>query len=110
MAVAELEFQSSLPADIFLGDEEIGMQKQDGWYLTGVHNVTTAVRRGVNYLSVRGFLSDNPEHFIIGVRGCLKVTYTDGKRNCSIRATGLKITACAGSGKTPKRRDGRPRR
>lgn len=90
VAVAELEFQSSLPADIFLGDEEIGMQKQDGWYLTGVHNVTTAVRRGGNYLSVRGFLSDNPEHFIIGVRGCLKVTYTDGKTELFDTSDGFK--------------------
>ncbi|MFR2943613.1 MAG: hypothetical protein ACLTKZ_00185 [Lachnospiraceae bacterium] len=90
VAVAELEFQSSLPADIFLGDEEIGMQKQDGWYLTGVHNVTTAVRRGVNYLSVRGFLSDNPEHFIIGVRGCLKVTYTDGETELFDTSDGFK--------------------
>ncbi len=76
---AELEFQSSLPIDIFFGDKQIPVEKIDGWYLSGVKNVTEFLKYGTNYLSIRGFLSDEPMRFHIGVRGCLKIVYANGK-------------------------------
>lgn len=76
---AELEFQSSLPIDIFLGNKQIFTEKIDGWYLSGIKNVTSLLEKRTNYLNVRGFLSDDPMRFFIGVRGCLKIVYAGGK-------------------------------
>ena len=75
---AEIEFQSNLPIDLFIGVTQIPTEKLNDWHVTGVQDVTAVIRNGENLINVRGFLSDNPMHFLAGVRGCLSVTYTDG--------------------------------
>ncbi len=87
---AELEFQSSLPIDIFLGNVQISTEKIGGWYLSGVKNVTEILKYGTNYLSIRGFLSDDPMHFHAGVRGCLKVVYANGTTENFSTSNGFK--------------------
>ena len=107
---AELEFQSSLPIDIFLGNKQIFTEKIDGWYLSGIKNVTSLLEKGTNYLNVRGFLSDDPMRFFIGVRGCLKIVYAGGKTEFFNTATDLNATACVILGRMTKRRTGKPSR
>lgn len=87
---AELEFQSSLPIDVFIGAEQISIEKTDGWYLTGIKDVAALLKNGINYLNIRGFLSDDPMCFLIGVRGCLKITYADGKMDCFSTSDGFR--------------------
>ncbi len=93
---AEIEFQSSLPIDLFIGNTQIPTEKVNGWHLTGVKDVTSALASGTNFINVRGFLSDNTMHFLAGVRGCLSVTYTDGTTENFDTSNGFTNSAMGG--------------
>ncbi|MBQ8758406.1 MAG: family 78 glycoside hydrolase catalytic domain, partial [Clostridia bacterium] len=76
---AELEFQCDNYLDVYLNGKYIpSMQTEDGWYLTGVVDVTEYVVSGVNRIGIRAYGTDEPMKYISGIRGCIKLTYTDG--------------------------------
>lgn len=76
---AVLEFQGDFAFDIFVNGTEIKTPDKSGsYYLSGLMDVTDLIKNGENILAIRAYLSDDPMKFTAGIRGCLRIEYTDG--------------------------------
>ncbi len=78
---AELEFQSDNPFDFYVNGnqvEGVDTETADGWHVSGVVDITSLMTTGTNRFALRGYTSDDPLHSVSALRGCIRITYTDG--------------------------------
>ncbi len=88
---AELEFQCDNRMELYLnGHEIVSEENDDGWHLTGLKDVTAYVKSGWNKIAIRSYGTDEPMKFMSGLRGCIKLTYSDGTSENVDTSSGFK--------------------
>lgn len=78
IAKALLEFQGDNAFDLYLNNQQISIKPVDGIWLSELQDVSHLIHPGENHIAIRGYLSNDPEHFLSAIRGAIQLDFADG--------------------------------
>ena len=77
-----LELQSDSKTDFYINGTMIEAKKYpEGYYASGVCDITEHTLLGNNKMALRMYLTDEPDRFLVALRGTVVVKYKDGDKD-----------------------------
>lgn len=80
VAKAVLEFQGDNEFDLYLNGKQIPVKSNGSFCESELQDISELICSEENYIAIRGYLSNAPEHFLSAIRGAIQLEYEDGRR------------------------------